>query len=248
MDFQRYLGPYYFFVFILFGAFEILRPLATSNLPFHRRWSFHILLWMATGYLVALILRIGSVAYASSLPTLCPGFLFILIEDFCQWASHFSHHRFGWLWTWHATHHSDPDLDVSTGLRFHPFEQLLDQALILLLVHLLHPPASAVLILQFFSITHHFWVHSNIRNPQGLENILGMVLVTPGMHRSHHSQDIQHQKANFGVVLSIWDRLFKTFLVPLKNPAVGLQQISPLDTMRPLYALIQLPWEQRPRR
>ncbi|MBM3762202.1 MAG: sterol desaturase family protein [Acidobacteria bacterium] len=248
MDFQQFLGPFTVISFVLFGALETFQPLTTLTLPFLRRWTFHLAIWIATSYLLVLALRISSVNYAATTNPLCPGLLFFLIDDFALWLIHFSLHRFGWLWPWHSTHHSDPDMDASTGFRFHPVETILDQSCHLLLVYFLQPSVSAVLATQFISIAHNFWVHSNTRFPQGLDRLLSLFIVTPSLHRSHHAQDLQHQNANYGITLTLWDRLFRTFKLPAINPQVGLPGIPPKDTMHPYFALIQLPWNERPRR
>lgn len=248
MDPQQFLAPYTILVVVLLGALEIYQPLAPSSLPFVRRWSFHFALWIATSYLMILILRLTSLRFASTADSSFPGLVFFLIDDFVLWLIHLSLHRFGWLWPWHSTHHSDPDMDTSTGFRFHPIETILDQSFHLLLVFLLQPSVTALLATQFFSIAHNFWVHSNTRFPSAIDKALRSFLVTPGFHRSHHAQDLHYQNANYGITLTIWDHLFKTFQLPATNPSVGLQGISPNDTISPLFALFQLPWRERPRR
>jgi sterol desaturase/sphingolipid hydroxylase (fatty acid hydroxylase superfamily) len=247
MDLQQFLGPFTIVVFVLFGALEIFQPLATPSLPFLRRWSFHFALWIATSFFIILLLRINSLAVAAVQNPQCPGLLFFVIDDFALWLIHFSFHRFSWLWPWHSTHHSDPDMDTSTGFRFHPIETLLDQSAHLGLVYLLQPSVTTVLATQFLSVAHNFWVHSNTMFPSRLDLALRYFLVTPSLHRSHHAQDLHDQNANFGITLTLWDHLFKTFQLPASNPPVGLEGVPPTDTMNPIFALARLPWRERPR-
>lgn len=248
MDLEQFLGPFTILSCILLGAVEIFQPLATPTLPFLRRWSFHLALWVATSYLTILVFRISSINVAATGDPICPGLLFFLLDDFALWLAHYSFHRFGWLWIWHSTHHSDPDMDTSTGFRFHPVEVLVDQSIHLGLVYLLRPSITAVLATQFVEIAHNFWVHSNTRFPDPLDRFVSRFLVTPSFHRSHHAEDLKHQNANFGITLTLWDYIFKTFESPATNPKVGLEGISPQQTMSPIFALIQLPWRERPRR
>lgn len=75
---------------------------------------------------------------------------------------------------------------------------------------------------------------------------MSLFLVTPSFHRSHHAQDLKHQNANYGITLTLWDRLFRTFQPPAINPQVGLSDVLTNDTMQSYFALVQLPWRERP--
>lgn len=122
------IGPFTVLSFMLFGALETFQPLTALTLSYIRRWLLYLVMWIVTSYLLVLALRISSVNYSATLNPLCPGLLFFLIDDFSLWLIYFALHCFGWLWPWHSTHHSDPDMDASTGFRFHPVETMLDQS------------------------------------------------------------------------------------------------------------------------
>lgn len=161
-----------------------------------------------------------------------------------RFLSHYLMHRFGLLWIWHAIHHSDPDLDASTSLRFHPTEVAFDALLMLTLVFLMRPGVVPVAVYQIASIASGFFVHANAQLPPRLEHALQWILMTPGLHRSHHSVDMTGQKTNYGIVLSIWDRLAGTLSYTPNIVAVGIEDHSPESTMNPLHLLAKLPWRE----
>src|SRR5207302_8711535 len=111
-----------------------------------------------------------------------------------------------------------PDYDWSTGLRFHPAEALLTQGIYLGGVAVLAPPAMAVLALGLADAAVNFFAHANAALPGWVETPLRKVVITPDMHRIHHSEDIADRNRNFGIVFPWWDRLFGTYL---PEPAAG---------------------------
>jgi sterol desaturase/sphingolipid hydroxylase (fatty acid hydroxylase superfamily) len=115
------------------------------------------------------------------------------------------------LWRLHRMHHADLEFDVTTGLRFHPIEILLSMALKLALVVVFGPPAVAVLVFEVILNGTSLFNHSNIRIPLGLDRILRLIVVTPDMHRVHHSIRPHETNSNFGFNLPWWDRLLGTY-------------------------------------
>ena len=129
-------------------------------------------------------------------------------------AIYFQHvlfHAVPGLWRLHRMHHADLEFDVTTGLRFHPVEILLSMGIKLAAVAALGPPAAAVLVFEVLLNGTAMFNHANIRLPQGVDRVLRLFLVTPDMHRVHHSVIREETDSNFGFNLPWWDRLCGTY-------------------------------------
>jgi len=131
----------------------------------------------------------------------------IVVLDFAVWFSHLASHKVPLLWRMHRMHHSDVDIDVTTAIRFHPFEILLSMAWKYAVVLALGAPAAAVLVFEIILNGLAMFNHANMRLPLWLDGWLRLLIVTPDMHRVHHSADPRETHTNFGFNLSIWDRL-----------------------------------------
>jgi sterol desaturase/sphingolipid hydroxylase (fatty acid hydroxylase superfamily) len=108
-------------------------------------------------------------------------------------------------------HHSETDLDLTTGLRFHPVEALFVQGLLLAVIAVLGLPPAAVALAGLTVIIQNFLTHANLRVPEFAERWLRLLIITPGMHRLHHSENVPRQNTNFGTIFSVWDRVFGTY-------------------------------------
>ena len=135
---------------------------------------------------------------------------FILL-DLGIYAQHVAFHRVPLLWRIHRLHHRDRDLDASSAGRFHPLEILTSLAWKSAVVIGLGAPPVAVVIYEIALGLCAIWTHANLGLPQGGETALRMVLVTPDVHRVHHSIEVDESNANFGTITTLWDRLFGTF-------------------------------------
>ena len=133
-----------------------------------------------------------------------------LVLDLAMYAQHRALHEVRWLWPLHRVHHSDVEFDVTTGLRFHPGELLLTQLFRLGLVMVLGAPLVAVLAYELAFAAFLLFQHANVRIPARPERVLRSLLVTPDMHRTHHSAHRDETDSNYGFVLSVWDRLFRS--------------------------------------
>jgi sterol desaturase/sphingolipid hydroxylase (fatty acid hydroxylase superfamily) len=153
-----------------------------------------------------------------------------VVLDFAVWLQHFAMHRFPFFWRMHAVHHSDRDLDVTTALRFHPFELIASTFYKSAMVALLGVPLAVALAFELWLNANALFNHSNIRLPKNLDRMLRIFFVTPDMHLVHHSVIVAEQKTNFGFALSIWDRLFGTYCavstVGADNQKIGLSQFE----------------------
>jgi sterol desaturase/sphingolipid hydroxylase (fatty acid hydroxylase superfamily) len=144
--------------------------------------------------------------------------LTIVVIDLAYYLQHYVLHRVPMLWRMHRTHHTDQEYDFSTGVRFHPFEAVYTTTAVIAVIVALGAPPMAVFVSQLLSIGVAFFEHANVRMPGRLDRALRLLIVTPDMHRIHHSQDIHEGESNFANMFSFWDRLFGTYV---DQPAAG---------------------------
>jgi sterol desaturase/sphingolipid hydroxylase (fatty acid hydroxylase superfamily) len=148
-----------------------------------------------------------------------------LILDFAIWAQHMAMHHVPFLWRMHRVHHYDTIMDISTALRFHPFEILASLAFKISIILILGAPALAVVAFEIVLSAGALFTHANIAMPGRLETRLRLVFVTPALHLIHHSPDPIETNSNFGFSFSFWDRIFGTYR-PLRldaNGPIGLE-------------------------
>ena len=136
--------------------------------------------------------------------------VFILL-DLAIWFQHLISHKIPILWRLHRVHHADRDFDVTTAIRFHPLEIGLSMLFKVGLVYALGAPVIAVILFEIVLNGAAMFNHANIRLPEEWDRRLRQVIVTPDMHRVHHSTDRREHDTNYGFNLSIWDRLFRTY-------------------------------------
>ncbi len=134
-----------------------------------------------------------------------------LVLDLTIYLQHVMFHAVPALWRLHRMHHADYDLDATSGLRFHPIEILLSMVLKLTVVAALGPPPVAVLVFEVLLNATSIFNHANARLPRGLDRLLRWIVVTPDMHRLHHSIHRDETDSNFGFNLPWWDRLLGTY-------------------------------------
>jgi sterol desaturase/sphingolipid hydroxylase (fatty acid hydroxylase superfamily) len=146
----------------------------------------------------------------------------ILILDFAIWFQHLLTHKIPMLWRLHQVHHSDPEMDVTTAIRFHPFEILLSMVLKIGLVYALGASAFSVVLFEVLLNGTALFNHANIRLPLALDRVLRRVLVTPDMHRVHHSTNRDEHDSNYGFSLAIWDRIFGTYIAQPREGHEGM--------------------------
>jgi sterol desaturase/sphingolipid hydroxylase (fatty acid hydroxylase superfamily) len=168
-----------------------------------------------------------------------------LLLDFLQYAMHRCQHAVPLLWRLHALHHSDPDVDVTTSVRHHPIEYLLASGFYWLTVLALDIPVVVVLSHALAVFAAAAVTHGNIRLPEWLERLLQPVVITLDLHLVHHSISYDQANANFGAVLSVWDRLFGTFArlprAQQERIVFGVRELPPRDCLKPS-AMLLTPW------
>jgi len=221
----------FFGILIGMAALEITAPRRRVEIPRLVRWSNNLGLVVLDALLVRFVFPVVAVGLAViaqkngwgllnqfSMPIWIATILAVLALDFAIYLQHVLFHAVPALWRLHRVHHSDLEFDVTTGVRFHPFEILISMAIKLLLVLALGPSAIAVLIFEILLNGTSLFNHSNIRLPSRIDAALRLFIVTPDMHRVHHSILPSETNSNFGFSLPWWDRILGTYL---SQPSAG---------------------------
>ena len=218
-------------VLAVMALWELAAPNRRAEIPRLLRWSNNLALVAIDTLALRLVFPL--LATGAALAATSAGFgLFnwvtapvwlellasVLFLDLAIWAQHVVFHKIPLLWRLHRMHHADPEMDVTTALRFHPLEIILSMALKILLVVLIGAPALAVLIFETILNATALFTHSNVALPPRLEAILRRVIVTPEMHRIHHSERRSETDSNYGFALSLWDHLFRTHTAEPAGP------------------------------
>ena len=168
----------------------------------------------------------------------------LLTLDAVRWAAHRALHHAPWLWRLHQVHHCDTEFDCTVGVRFHPLETLLLALLSSGAVLLLGVSPLAVLIAEAVFIAHNFFCHANASLPPSLEALLRRCVVTPDLHRVHHTSDPALANLNFGGLLTLWDRLAGSLhTVPAEAQRALRFGVSDVDAAwtRSVWRLLLLP-------
>lgn len=245
--------------FLIVGEWETRSRWRSLSVREGRRWLGHSALTVLAIALTWALARVIPVAIAAAsagspfgllnrpwLPESLAWILAVLLLDLARYAMHYAHHRIPVLWRLHKLHHSDPDVDLSTGLRAHPLDSLVIQGGHWAAVALLAPPAGAVVLAECLFAFQSCFTHANARLPEWLETRLRRVIVTPDMHRIHHSSREQEQAGNFGDLVPWWDRLFKTYIPAPEGGAaglvLGLQGVRSGDDPHSLRFMLGLPF------
>ena len=168
-----------------------------------------------------------------------------LLLDLLRYAVHRCEHAVPLLWRIHALHHSDPDVDVTTSLRHHPFEYVLASIVYWLAILVLDIPVLVVASYGAIVLASEAVQHGNISLPEGLERWVQPLLVTTDMHRIHHSLSPAQANANYGAVLSVWDRLFGSYVwISRANHQAltfGVRELQRRDCLNPSI-MVLTPW------
>jgi sterol desaturase/sphingolipid hydroxylase (fatty acid hydroxylase superfamily) len=175
-------------------------------------------------------------------------FTFVLL-DLGYWIYHFGMHKFNLTWRFHAVHHSDKVMDVSTSLREHPIETFIRLSFYMIIVWVLGPAIWIVTFHQFIQIVSKIIVHSNWRLPDKMDKYISYLFLTPNMHHVHHHYLQPYTDSNYGDLLSIWDRMFNTFYsLPKEKVVFGLDvdafKSQSLDTMK-FPGLLKVPFSDK---
>jgi len=242
----------FFGILILMGLWEILAPRRPLTISKTLRWLNNLGIVLLNNLLLRWLFPIASVGLALlaeqeqwgvlnqiDLPIWLSMIISIVLFDGMIYLQHVVFHALPLLWRLHRMHHADIDYDVTTGSRFHPIEMILSLLIKFAVIMVLGPPAVAVLLFEVILNGMAMFNHSNIALPIKIDRWLRYLIVTPDMHRVHHSVINHEADSNFGFNLSIWDRLFGTYQAqPIKGHQgmqIGLHQFR-----EPKY--LTLPW------
>lgn len=210
-------------LFVILAITELVVPRRSLRMSKVLRWFSNISMTTLNTILVAL-LPLAAVAYAYTveeagvgllnrvpLPPVLAVVITVVIFDCLIYWQHVIFHKVPILWRLHRVHHSDVDLDVTSGARFHAIEIILSMLIKLAAVRIIGPPALGILIFEVVLNGSAMFNHSNIRLPLALDRIVRLFLVTPDMHRVHHSVHRDETDSNYGFNLPWWDYLFGTY-------------------------------------
>lgn len=211
-------------VFLIVAAWEALAPRRALQVPRALRWANNLGLVALNTALVRLLLPLAATGVAAfctaqgwgllnhfRVPPWVAVPLAVIALDFVIWLQHVMMHAVPALWRLHRVHHADLDFDLTTGARFHPVEILLSMLIKFAAIVVLGAPVLAVLIFEVLLNASSMFNHGNLRLAAGVDRVLRWIVVTPDMHRVHHSVDDDETDSNFGFNLPWWDRLFGTY-------------------------------------
>jgi len=211
-------------IFAIMAGIEALLPKRELSVSRLSRWPTNWGIVVLDAVLVRLIFPIGGIGLAIlavdqqwgvfqflGWQGLIAGLLAFLILDFAVWVQHWAAHKIPVLWRVHRVHHADGDMDVTTALRFHPIEILLSFVWKGAIILALGGPVWAVVVFEIVLNGAAMFNHANVALPRWLDRGLRWLIVTPDMHRVHHSARVSETDSNYGFNLSIWDRLFRTY-------------------------------------
>ena len=224
-NYETLVYPAAFFgVIAVVGFCEVFFPRRRLSVSFLLRWSHAFCLMVLNTALFRHAMPLLSIPFALWLSERELG-LFNLLEaplwlavlvcfwtlDLGKWTQHWLLHRVPFLWLMHRTHHVDQDYDFTTGMRFHPADALFTVGCHLAIIALLGAPVEAVVLSELVTVATASFAHANVKIPLPVERVLRLFLVTPDMHRVHHSRQFDETNSNFGGLVPWWDRLFGTY-------------------------------------
>jgi sterol desaturase/sphingolipid hydroxylase (fatty acid hydroxylase superfamily) len=223
-------------VFIAMAVWEFIGPRRKQAVGRGRRWPNNLGVVVVSTLLLRIVFpttAVGLALFAEArgfglfnvvaLPAWAGVLVSVVVLDLAIYLQHVLFHAVPGLWRLHRMHHADLDFDVTTGLRFHPVEILLSMLIKFAVVAALGAPALSVLIFEVLLNATSMFNHGNVRIPAGIDRVLRWLVVTPDMHRVHHSILVRETNSNFGFNLPWWDRLFGTYRA---QPAAGHEAMT----------------------
>lgn len=222
-------------VFTLVALAEIIAPRRVLTMSRAVRWFGNLGIVFLNTVVVRLLFPVAAVGMALlaeergwglmnnfAMPAWLALLLGVVLLDFAIYLQHVMFHAVPLLWRLHMMHHADLDYDVTTGTRFHPIEIILSMFIKLTAVSVLGPSAPAVLVFEVLLNATAMFNHGNLRIPPRIDRVLRLIVVTPDMHRVHHSVIARETNSNFGFNLPWWDRLFGTYRAQPRSGHEGM--------------------------
>jgi sterol desaturase/sphingolipid hydroxylase (fatty acid hydroxylase superfamily) len=236
-------------VLVLMGCLEALLPKRTRQQTRKKRWLNNLFLVVINSAVLRLLGPISAVVAADyaldnnwgvlalspiPLPFWAEIVVGVVLLDLAIYIQHVASHKIPILWRFHRVHHADRDIDVTTGVRFHPVEVALSMLYKCVVILLLGPVTLAVVIFEVLLNASAMFNHANVRLPSLLDRCLRWVVVTPDFHRVHHSIIQRETDSNYGFFLSIWDRIFRSYHPqPIKGHAGMIIGLAEYQTENP---------------
>ena len=246
-------------IFAVMAIWEIIAPRRTLTVSKVLRWVNNLGLVFLNSLILRLLFpaaAVGMAAFASeqgwgllnyySVQPVVAAIVSVVVMDFIIYLQHILVHAIPVLWRLHRVHHADPDFDVTTGARFHPIEIILSMLIKFATIVLLGPPVVAVVIFEVMLNATAMFNHSNVRLNLVVDKWLRLLLVTPDMHRVHHSVEDDETNSNFGFSLPWWDRLFGTYRDQPRggheNMIIGIHTYNDPKLVSWLHGMLWLPF------
>lgn len=216
---------FFFGIFAVMALWEVVAPRRALTISKAVRWANNLGLVFFNSFVLRILFPAAAVGVAAfaveqgwgllnyyELPFMLAVALSVVAMDFIIYLQHVLVHAVPALWRLHRVHHADLDFDVTTGARFHTLEIILSMLIKFATIIVIGPPVVAVVIFEVVLNGMAMFNHGNVRLPLGLDRVLRLIVVTPDMHRVHHSTEDNETNSNFGFNLSVWDRIFGTYI------------------------------------
>ena len=259
-QYQVHIRLFFFLsTFLIIAILEYFIPRRTLIISKSKRWFNNIVLIIIDTLTLKILfpfVAIGTSIYASQkgiglfnildFSFLSSIILSIILLDFIIYWQHRLFHKIDFFWKFHKVHHSDMDYDLTTALRFHPIEIIISMSIKMFFVLLLGVPLIAIMLFEILLNALAMFNHSNIHIFKPLDKLLRYFLVTPDMHRIHHSIYIQELNSNYGFNISLWDRIFKSYTQEPKKDykimTIGLKNLQDEKKTVSIFAILKLPF------
>jgi sterol desaturase/sphingolipid hydroxylase (fatty acid hydroxylase superfamily) len=246
-------------IFAVMAIWEFVAPRRALTASKAVRWANNLAMVFLNSYILRLLFpaaAVGMAAFTSEqgwglfnyyeVSPLIAAIVSVVVMDFIIYLQHVMVHAIPVLWRLHRVHHADPDFDVTTGSRFHPIEIILSMLIKFAAIILLGPPLIAVVVFEVILNATAMFNHSNVRINPVVDKWLRLLLVTPDMHRVHHSVEDDETNSNFGFSLPWWDRLFGTYRDQPrgghKNMVIGIHTYRDPKQVSWLHGMLLLPF------
>jgi len=249
----------FFGIFIIMALWELIAPRRQLIISKLLRWSNNLALVFLNSFILRLLFpaaAVGMATFASEqgwglfnyfeTPLLVAAIISVIVMDAIIYLQHVMVHAVPALWRLHRVHHADPDFDVTTGARFHPIEIILSMLIKFAVIVVLGPPVVAVIVFEVLLNATAMFNHSNVRLNLSIDKFLRLFVVTPDMHRVHHSVEADETNSNFGFNLPWWDRLFGTYRAQPRAGheamTIGIHQYNRPEQVTWLHKMLLLPF------
>ena len=247
----------FFSVLVLIFIAEMIFPIYSRNVASYKRWIVNFSFVLINTLILRLFFPILAVSFAAicikynigifnyfNFNTIVSIILSFLFLDLGIWLQHLLFHKIDFLWRFHKIHHSDEEVDFSTGIRFHPVEIIISMIYKFILIAIIGPSIALVIIFEIILNASSIFNHGNIKITEKYDIMLRKLIVTPNMHRIHHSKEEKETNSNYGFNFSIWDKVFGTYKKNAEkgnNLILGLEEFKDPKT-KSIYMLMLKPF------